>query len=56
MNKVEIELTDEQLKQISNLAEIRGCSAESLATDVVVMFLSNITAPIIQLPKAQAHE
>lgn len=50
-NEIIVRLSDEQLKQLANYAEIRGCTSEDLASDIVAVFLSNISTPIIQLPR-----
>lgn len=50
-NEIKVRLSDEQLKQLSNYAEIRGCSTEDMASDIVAVFLANISAPIVNLPR-----
>lgn len=56
MNKIEILLNDEQMAQLENCAKIRKCEPADLASDVLVMFLTQVTAPIVNLPKAKADE
>lgn len=55
-NEIKVTLTDSQKKQLDNLAEIRGCSSEDLASDIVAVFLVSVTQPLIQLPVQRQKE
>lgn len=51
--KIEIELTLDELTNLEYVASIAQRETEDYARDILVMFLTQITAPIVQLPKAK---
>lgn len=51
--KIEIELTLDELTNLEYIASIAQRETEEYARDVLTMFLHQVTAPIINLPKSQ---
>lgn len=53
--KIEVELTLEQLTQLEYVASLANRDTEEYARDILVVFLTQITAPIINLPKTKTE-
>ena len=54
--KIEIELTLDQLTQLEYVASLANRGTEDYARDILVVFLTQITAPIINLPKTKTED
>lgn len=53
---ISIEFTTEQFNQLQNLSSIRGTDVADTARDIVAVFLAQICAPIVNLPKTKVDE
>lgn len=54
--KIEIELTLDQLTQLEYVASLANRDTEEYARDILVVFLTQITAPIVNLPKTKTED
>lgn len=54
--KIEIELTLDQLTNLEYLASIAKRDTETYARDIVVIFLTQVCQPIVNLPKFDKDE